>query len=179
MENSIKNIVEESSLRPPVKEIVINGRRKIAVNGVVNLNIPKGAEKTNVVPEVDDNCLVIDVCRRLDVSVEGNEVCVQIPEGYIGDARSYGANNASIYWLTYGSDPNSWSTAAEVDIVTVRADTSQVVTTTATIGNYSSGTASVATPFITSYLKIKVTTPCTGATKPYVMFTFRIFCHKE
>lgn len=39
MEN---NIEEQSALTPPLKSIVVNGKKKVAVNGVVNLNIPQG-----------------------------------------------------------------------------------------------------------------------------------------
>ena len=41
MENT-KNIEAQSALTPPLKSIVVNGKKKIAVNGVVNLNIPQG-----------------------------------------------------------------------------------------------------------------------------------------
>lgn len=41
MEN-MENIEEQSSLAQPLKSIVVNGKKKVAVNGVVNLSIPQG-----------------------------------------------------------------------------------------------------------------------------------------
>ena len=38
MENT-KNIEAQSALTPPLKSIVVNGKKKVAVNGVVNLNL--------------------------------------------------------------------------------------------------------------------------------------------
>lgn len=39
MEN---NIEEQSGLTPPLKAVVVNGKKKVAINGVVNLDIPQG-----------------------------------------------------------------------------------------------------------------------------------------
>lgn len=179
MESMGNNIEEQSSLLPPIKAIVVNGKKKIAINGVVNLDIPDVPKQGNIMYAIDDECLVIDVCRRLDISKLGDMFEVVIPDGYVADVRSYGANVASVYWTTYGSEPSSWSTNGEVTATVVRADTSEEATTNATISNYTTGSLSIATPFVKSYLKVEVTTACDGGAKPFAMFNCRIYCHKE
>lgn len=48
-----KNIEAQSALTPPLKSIVVNGKKKVAVNGVVNLNLNN--LKGGVQPDWDQN----------------------------------------------------------------------------------------------------------------------------
>lgn len=146
----------------------------VKVNGKMN----------NEVLDVDDNCLIIDVCRRLDLSTVGNKIEVAIPDGYVGDARSAGNYPATIQWSTQGTDRNSWATNATINAKFIQANTdTEVVSSDYQISNASQGVMTYSEiqlpPFIKSYIKIEVKTTCTGATKPYVMFNCRIYCHKE
>ena len=54
MENT-KNIEAQSALTPPLKAVVVNGKKKIAVNGVVNLDIPQGGGGTQVQADWNQN----------------------------------------------------------------------------------------------------------------------------
>ena len=51
MENT-KNIEAQSSLTPPLKSIVVNGKKKVAINGVVNIN---ASTKGGVQPDWNQN----------------------------------------------------------------------------------------------------------------------------
>lgn len=177
MENNIENIVEESSLRPPINTIIVNGRRKVAVNGVVSLDIPKVEKKPNVVYDIDDDCFIIEVCRRLDLSKVGNVIYIQLPEGYVCDPRGI-SSLAKIFCSTYGSDQETWTTPAAIEYSYVLATSGGTSTAVTNITN-DSGTDIDFTPFVKDYIKITVVSACVGAVNPYAVFTTQIVCHKE
>lgn len=146
-------------------DALIQGDAK--VNGKLN----------NEILDVDSNCLIIDVCRRLDLSAVDNEINIPIPDGYLADPRSLLSSTGCFAWTTKGTDTSAWTTDAVITISTVV--NSNVVTFTEYISNDSfAGTASIPAP-CEQYINFKVTTACTGATNPYVMITCRIYCHKE
>lgn len=140
----------------------------VKVNGKLN----------NEVLDVDDNCLIIDVCRRLDLSVVGNKIEIALPDGYVCDPRASGSYQGTLYVDSYGTNPASWTTSAVITITYYNPTTSADETSTDTIGNFSSHTIGL-NPFVQRYIKIEVTTACTGAAKPYAKITGRIYCHKE
>lgn len=155
-----------------LKDTTITG--DLQVNGKLN----------NEILGVDDNCLIIDVCRRLDLSAANNEINITIPDGYVGDARAAGNYPATIHWSTQGADRDSWTTNAVINAKFIPANTdTEVVSSDYSISNGSQGVMTYTDiqlpPFIKSYLKIVVKTACTDATKPYVMINCRIYCHKE
>lgn len=133
----------------------------------------------NHILNTDDNVLVIDVCRRLDVSVANNSIMIDIPDGYVCTCI-LGGNQNVLGFTTYGSIPTSWTTNCSLQVSSVRADTSAVETIdNDNIGNYGMGAINCNVPFFKGYLDIKVKTPCTGATKPYLTIYGQIICHKE
>lgn len=128
--------------------------------------------------DTDSNTMIIEVCRRLDVSTVGNKIEIEIPSGYIG-MPIYGSSSASLGFKTYGSDASSWGTNAEVTTTTTRADTDASLSVTTTIGNYTYSGLNAGVPFVKDSIEIEVTTACTGATNPYVCIFGQIICHKE
>lgn len=138
----------------------------VKVNGKLN----------NEVLDVDDNCLIIDVCRRLDLSTVGNKVEITIPNGYVGDPRTFSL--ASIYVSSYGSDTSVWTQNAVLSVQYTNARTGNQETATVSCGN-GEGNAANLNPFCKDKIKIEVTTACTGAPKPYAIINCKIYCHKE
>lgn len=132
----------------------------------------------NEVLDVDDNCLIIDVCRRLDLSTVGNKIEITIPNGYVGDPCASGTYQGTLYLDTYGSNALSWTTPADVTFKYVRADDSTEASYPMTgIGNYNTTTVGLI-PFVKSYIKAEVVTAAVG-TKTFAVIRGRIYCHKE
>lgn len=142
--------------------------------GDVELN----GKLNNEVFDVDENCLIIDVCRRLDLSTVGNKIEVEIPDGYVGDPCASGTYQGTLYVDTYGSNASSWTSPADVTFTYVRADDSTEASNQMTgISNYNTATVSLI-PFVKSYIKAEVVTAAVG-TKTFAVIRGRIYCHKE
>lgn len=126
----------------------------------------------------DDNTILINICKRIDVSSTGTKLNIKIPTGYVASCINGDSINV-LGWKTYGSNVTAWTTSAVLTVSTVRADNSQTTSNTTEIGNYSNGQMSCGVPFAKSYVKIDVTTAATGATKPYCCIYGQIVLHKE
>ena len=91
MENT-KNIEAQSALTPPLKSIVVNGKKKIAVNGVVNLNLNN--LKGGVQPDWNQN----------DENAPDyikNRICYAVTEGREYSTHSEGSEQISIPFGQY------------------------------------------------------------------------------
>ena len=60
-----------------LKDTTVSG--DLTVSGDVKVN----GKLNNEILDVDDNCLIIDVCRRLDLSTVGNKIEIALPDGYV------------------------------------------------------------------------------------------------
>ena len=148
-----------------IGDALIQGDAK--VNGKLN----------NEILDVDDNCLILDVCRRLDLSAVGNKVEIALPSGYVCNPVA-DESNSSLKVETYGSNSTSWSTKANVTCKYIRADTSVEETTSLLeIPNYTYRTIGMI-PFIKTYIKVEVTTAAVGG-NTFAVIRGRIYCHKE
>ena len=60
-----------------LKDTTVSG--DLTVSGDAKVN----GKLNNEILDVDDNCIIIDVCRRLDLSTVGNKIEIALPDGYI------------------------------------------------------------------------------------------------
>ena len=141
-----------------IGDALIQGDAK--VNGKLN----------NEILDVDDNFLIIDVCRRLDLSTVGNKIEIALPSGYVCGSE--------LQLNTYGSNPIAWSTNAEVTVKYIRATTLEEESSLMTeILNGFSATVGIP-PYIKTYIKVEVTTAAVGV-NTFAVIRGRIYCHKE
>ena len=148
-----------------IGDALIQGDAK--VNGKLN----------NEILDVDDNCLIIDICRRLDLSAVGNKVEIALPSGYICNPTA-GASVGTLGIETFGSNSTIWDTRAKVIYKYVRADTSVEVTNPEQeISNGNFGTVGMP-PYIKTYIKVEVTTAAVGV-NTFAVIRGIIYCHKE
>lgn len=139
-------------------------------------DVKANGKLNNEILDVDDNCLIIDVCRRLDLSAVGNKIEIELPDGYVGVASTYGGQGY-IGWNTFGTSSASWTTNAQVKISYLNPiDSSVVSQPNNEIPHYNQGNFGL-NPFMKGYLKIEVTTAAVGDDK-YVMIFFRLYCRK-
>lgn len=131
----------------------------------------------NKIIDTDSNTMIIEVCRRLDLSTVGNKIEIDIPDGFIG-MPTYGSSVASLGYKTYGSTSTAWGTAAVLKVTSTRADTSEETTSGGNITNFNNSGLSIGTPLCKGKITIEVTTACDG-TYPYVCIYGQIICHKE
>lgn len=133
----------------------------------------------NKLSYIDSNCMIIEVCQRVDLSTTGNKFNLAIPAGYVGEIRSDDATFGVVRFTTKGSDTATWATPAEIQVSTTNAtDDSTYTSSTVQISNDDYGQITVAVACKTS-VSVDVATACTGATNPYAVISFQIYAHKE
>ena len=139
------------------------------VSGDLNVN----GKLNNEILDIDDNCLIIDVCRRLDLSTVGNKIEIALPDGYVCNPTmaAVGCLGFDTLGLT-----GSWSTNAAITISCVNYQNDNVDSTAVTLSKNNYVTKSVM-PFVKSYIKVEVTTAAVG-TETYASIWGRIFCKK-
>ena len=128
----------------------------------------------NEILDVDDNSLIIDVCRRLDLSRVGNKIEIALPDGYVCNSTAVGSY-ACLGFDTFGLT-GSWSTDAAITISCVNYQDGNVYSNAATLSKNDYATKSFI-PFAKSYIKVEVTTAAVG-TETYASISGRIFCKK-
>ena len=134
--------------------------------------IPKSVTRA----DIDDDTLIIDVCRRIDLSSLDSKVRIEIPSGYVAVASAYAIR--TLFINTYGGDNSAWGTSAVVQIIAVKAsDSSIYYSSPLTIGNESYGQIGLPTT-AKEYIEIDVLQTCDGV-KPYGVITGQMICHKE
>ena len=151
-----------------LKDTTVSG--DLTVSGDVNVN----GKLNNEILDVDDNCIIIDVCRRLDLSTVGNKIEIALPDGYVCNP-TVGGSYASLGFDTFGL-AGSWSTDAALTISCVNHQTDNVYSNAATLSKNNHVTKGVI-PFVKSYIKVEVTTAAVG-TETYALISGRIFCKK-
>lgn len=133
----------------------------------------------NKLSYIDNNCMIIDICKRVDLSTTGEKFNIAIPAGYVGEIRSDNATFGLMRFSTKGSDTATWTTPAYIQVTTTNAtDDSTYTSSTVPISNDDFGQITVAVACKTS-VAVDVVTACTGATNPYAIISFQIYCHKE
>ena len=151
-----------------LKDTTVSG--DLTVSGDAKVN----GKLNNEILDVDDNCIIIDVCRRLDLSTVGNKIEIALPDGYVCNP-TVGGSYASLGFDTFGL-AGSWSTDAAITISCVNYQDGNVYSTAATLSKNNCETKSFI-PFAKSYIKVEVTTAAVG-TETYASITGRIFCKK-
>ena len=151
-----------------VGDALIQGDMK--VNGKLN----------NEIIDVDSNCLIIDVCRRLDLSTVGNKIEIDLPDGYTCNPTS-GTTIATFDVCTYGSDSSTetaWTTNAVIDIsYTLSGNISR--TTQISNLNKNDKINVTLTPYLQDKVIFTVSTAAAGGTKFYAVISSKIICHKD
>lgn len=133
----------------------------------------------NKLSYIDSNCMIIEVCQRVDLSTTGVKFNIAIPAGYVGEIRSDNATFGVMRFSTKGSDTATWTTPAYIQVTTTYAtDDSTYTSSTVPILNDDFGQITVAVACKTS-VAVEVVTACTGATNPYAVISFQIYAHKE
>ena len=150
-----------------LKDTTVSG--DLTVSGDAKVN----GKLNNEILDVDDNCLIIDVCRRLDLSTVGNKIEIALPDGYVCNPTD--AARACLGFDTWGL-AGLWSTDAAITISCVNYQDDNVYSNAATLSKNNYATKSV-TPFAKSYIKVEVTTAAVG-TETYASISGRIFCKK-
>ena len=151
-----------------LKDTTVSG--DLTVSGDAKVN----GKLNNEILDVDDNCIIIDVCRRLDLSTVGNKIEIALPDGYVCNPTAVGSY-ASLGFDTWGL-AGSWSTDAKVTVSCVNYQDDNVYSTAATLSKNNSRTGGVV-PVAKSYIKVEVTTAAVG-TETYASISGRIFCKK-
>lgn len=129
--------------------------------------------------DTDSNTMIIEVCRRLDVSNVGNKIEIELPTNYVCSAFNMVDSPARFFFVSYGADSTTWTTDAVVTATYYNAQASGTAqTTNVTITNNTTGNIAL-TPFLVGTLTFEVTTACTGAVNPYIKIIGSLFCHKE
>ena len=137
----------------------------VKVNGKLN----------NEVLDIDDNCLIINVCRRLDLSAVNNEVQIDLPSGYVCNPTAIGSA-ACVGVYTYDDQTSAWTTDATVELSTMEAQGGATVANSNAISHGMMTTKGLV-PFCKTYIKAKVTTAAVG-TNTYMMMFGTIYCKK-
>lgn len=151
-----------------LKDTTVSG--DLTVSGDAKVN----GKLNNEILDVDDNCIIIDVCRRLDLSTVGNKIEIALPDGYVCNSTAVGSY-ACLGLDTWGLT-GSWSTNAAITISCVNYQNDNVYSIAATLSKNSCDTKSFI-PFAKSYIKVEVTTAAVG-TETYASISGRIFCKK-
>ena len=150
-----------------LKDTTVSG--DLTVSGDVNVN----GKLNNEILDVDDNCIIIDVCRRLDLSTVGNKIEIALPDGYVCNSTMTAV--ACLGFDTWGL-AGSWSTDAAITISCVNYQNDNVYSIAGTLSKNSYETKSFI-PHVKSYIKVEVTTAAVG-TETYASISGRIFCKK-
>ena len=148
-----------------LKDTTVSG--DLTVSGDVNVN----GKLNNEILDVDDNCIIIDVCRRLDLSTVGNKIEIALPDGYVCNLTLA----AGLGFDTWGL-AGSWSTNAAVTVSCVNYQDGNVYSNPRALSKNRYDTIGVIS-FAKSYIKFEVTTAAVG-TETYASILGRIFCKK-
>ena len=150
-----------------LKDTTVSG--DLTVSGDAKVN----GKLNNEILDVDDNCIIIDVCRRLDLSKVGNKIEIALPDGYVCNSTM---SAVGCLGFDTGGLAGSWSTNAAITISCVNYQNDNVYSTAATLSKNQYDTKSFI-PFAKSYIKVEVTTAAVG-TETYASISGRIFCKK-
>ena len=148
-----------------LKDTTVSG--DLTVSGDVNVN----GKLNNEILDVDDNCLIIDVCRRLDLSTVGNKIEITLPGGYVCNSMLATGLGFDTWGLA-----GSWSTGAAVTVSCVNYQDGNVYSNPIALSKNKYDTIG-AISFAKSYIKFEVTTAAVG-TETYASISGRIFCKK-
>ena len=151
-----------------LKDTTVSG--DLTVSGDAKVN----GKLNNEILDVDDNCIIIDVCRRLDLSTVGNKIEIALPDGYVCNSSALGAV-ACLGFDTWGL-AGSWSTDAAVTVSCVNYQDGNVYSNPRALSKNRYDTIGVIS-FAKSYIKVEVTTAAVG-TETYASILGRIFCKK-
>ena len=151
-----------------LKDTTVSG--DLTVSGDAKVN----GKLNNEILDVDDNCIIIDVCRRLDLSTVGNKIEIALPDGYVCNSTAAGLIS-SLGFDTLGL-AGAWSTDAAITISCVNYQDDNVYSTAGTLSKNTHVTKGIL-PFAKSYIKVEVTTAAVG-TETYASISGRIFCKK-
>lgn len=138
----------------------------VKVNGKLN----------NEVLDVDDKCLIIDVCKRLDLSTVGNSVIINLPTGYCCNATALGSV-AALNIDTYGYS-GTWTANPQIQVSCINFQDDTTVTLSAITIQKNSYNSVGFVPFAKTYIKIEVVTAGIDDDM-FGVITGRIYCHKE
>ena len=150
-----------------LKDTTVSGNLTVSGDAKVN------GKLNNEILDVDDNCIIIGVCRRLDLSTVGNKIEIALPDGYVCNPTMTAI--AGLGFDTLGL-AGSWSTDAAINMSCVNYQDGNVCSVAATLSKNQCGTQSFI-PFVKSYIKVEVTTAAVG-TETYASILGRIFCKK-
>ena len=168
-----------------VDKIANSGISQITINEIIVFEIEYTPLIDGYIPatvhriDMDDNCKVLEFCKRLDLSVLGNKIRIKLPEGFVCCFMS-GNGNVGFAANTFSANTTSWSTNAVIKATFVHAQTNSTASTeNVTISKQSYTVLGYGfVPFIKDYVEIEVVTPCVGAT-PYATIEGKIYCRKE
>lgn len=125
----------------------------------------------------DDNVLVIDVAKEINIDTAGVKLEIPIPSGYVGNPVAFGSPaTVMIDTYTYASVPDLTSSAV-IEVSTTEATTGLTNAKSNTVGVMSITGFSIV-PFCKNKITVKVTTAPTGATFKAIVYT-RIYCRKQ
>ena len=148
-----------------LKDTTVSG--DLTVSGDVKVN----GKLNNEILDVDDNCLIIDVCRRLDLSTVGNKIVITLPDGYVCNSMLATGLGFDTWGLA-----GSWSTGAAVTVSCVNYQDGNVYSNPRALSKNRYDTIGVIS-FAKSYIKFEVTTAAVGV-ETYASISGRIFCKK-
>lgn len=131
--------------------------------------------KTNLKTDIESNSTIIEFCKKLDLTTEGNEVKIDLPDGYVCNPTALGSA-ACVGVFSYDSETSPWDANATVELSTVEAQGGNVVSNSDEISHGMMTTKGLV-PFCKSYIKAKVTSAAVG-TKPSLMLFGTIYCYK-
>jgi hypothetical protein len=141
-----------------------------------NITLENGEKFNGFDVDIDSDCHMIDVCRRLDLSSVGNKVTITIPSGYVAVSSAYALRTLMIN--TYGSNTTPWGTSAKIQATTTNAVNNTTYTSTELTLTNSSFAQLGLTVTAADKIEIEVTQACDGI-KPYAVITGQIYCHRE
>lgn len=125
MEN---NIEEQSGLTPPLKAVVVNGKKKIAVGGVVNLDIPEQTKQQqadwNQNDENAPDYIKNRICKDGDLLVEETTDNNMSVNKY---SNSFTLEDGQTYFISCSNGVVSMKKAVAVDDGTISMSLSLVV----------------------------------------------------
>lgn len=157
-----------------LKDTTVSGDLTVSGDALIQGDAKVNGKLNNEILDVDDNCIIIDVCRRLDLATVGNKIEIALPDGYVCNSTALGSY-ACLGLDTWGLT-GSWSMDAAITISCVNYQDDNVYSNAETLSKNSHVTIDVI-PFAKSYIKVEVTTAAVG-TETYASISGRIFCKK-
>lgn len=125
----------------------------------------------------DNDTLIIDICKTIDMSTTGVKLSVEIPSGYVADP-TYDGSPAFMCVDTYPTtNGNSWTTTPTLKITYTNAQTNSATSISKNISNVSATTVQLV-PFISGTLSIEVTNAGSDTQVKGVVLS-RLICRKQ